>query len=65
MLQRNLLMLKLKLLDRNLEGYEKLIFSYSDYLTFLPNPQLLHLILSFDLQNLIFRFKAKKNFSIS
>jgi hypothetical protein len=45
MRQLNLLTQKSKLLEVSLEASEKLIFSYSDYPIFLPNPQLLLLIL--------------------
>jgi hypothetical protein len=44
MLQQNLLIQKSRLSEVSLEGFEKLIFSCLDYLIFLLNPQLLHLI---------------------
>jgi hypothetical protein len=43
--QLTLLMQKLQRLELSLERYEILIFSYLDYLIFLPNPQILNLIL--------------------
>ena len=58
---------KSKLLDRNLEELEKLIFSCLDYPIFLPNPQLLNLIPLFPFPStpIIQNFRAQKKPLIS
>ena len=57
MLRLSLLIQKLKLLEVNLEEFGKLIFSYLDHPAFLPNPQLLHLILNGSRLNVVGKYK--------